>query len=74
MSSRDLRWPSIQPWHSASSSASALLRRVGWVTPFFARTSHTAADSAWCSASQSRHAVASGRISSGVSGVAMPRP
>lgn len=56
-------WPLIQPWQSASSSASLRLREVGSLVPFFARVSATPGEVAAWARSQLAQAEALGTVS-----------
>ncbi len=58
VSSRDLRWLSIQPWQMATSSASAAVTDA-CPEPFLAIFSHTSVSLAACAASQDSHSSAS---------------
>src|SRR5690606_24443244 len=64
VSSRLRACPSIQPKHSASSSASARLSVVGPAASLRASTSHAPDDTAWWRSSHARQAAASLTISS----------
>ena len=58
-----LDWPSIQPWHRASSTASSRFSDVGSLVSFLARVRDTPFEVEPFSVSQRAHAVAFGTVS-----------